>query len=313
MAASARGWSEASVHRWLFAAHRPKGLATRFGQDAASLRRALQRPVLCADQCIEGVHFSAETSAARAGSKAAARALSDLAASAAQPRALLLCASFPPEREEAWIRAAIRAVAARAREFDAELVGGDLACAPGPCVLSVSAIGDLGRGPRAVSRDRVRAGDLILITGPCGGSLLGRHLRIQPRIREGRWLWQGGARAMTDVSDSLAQDVQRLASRSGVAIELDHVPIHRDARRMARRTGRSALEHALYDGEDHELVLALSPARAKALLAQRAGHAPQLALIGRARAGSGVFAPQSETAEDLRAIDLTRGWNHGRV
>src|SRR5690242_9092291 len=91
---AAPAWSEASVHRWLFAHHAPAGLAAGFGHDAATLARGLARPVLCLDQCIEGVHFERGTPSARAARKAASRALSDLAAAAATPRALLFGASF---------------------------------------------------------------------------------------------------------------------------------------------------------------------------------------------------------------------------
>jgi thiamine-monophosphate kinase len=310
--ASARGWSESRIHRWLLETHRPKGLAAKFGHDAATLSRDLIRPVLCIDQCIEGVHFDRGTSGRLAGTKAAARAMSDLAASAAIPRALLFSASFPADTKEDFIRSAIRAVAECARQFHCELVGGDLACAPGPIVFSVAALGELGSGGRPPSRDRVRAGDLLLLSGPVGGSRLGRHLRIRPRIKEGRWLWQNGARAMTDLSDGLARDVARLADRSGVAIDIEQVAIHRDARRAARASGRTALEHALYDGEDHELVIALEAARARRTLARSARHVPELSLLGRARAGQGVFAPSSEGSLSLVPIDASRGWSHGR-
>ena len=39
---------------------------------------------------------------------------------------------------------------------------------------------------------------MLLITGPVGGSSLGRHLLIRPRLAEGRWLARGGARALMD-------------------------------------------------------------------------------------------------------------------
>lgn len=312
MTSSARGWSEARIHRWLLETHRPSSLAANFGHDAATLARNLKRPVLCIDQCIEGVHFERGTSGTLAGAKAASRALSDLAASAAIPRALLFSASFAPATDERWIRAAIRTVADRARDFGAELVGGDLACARGPCVLSVAALGELGSSGTPPARDRVRAGDILLVTGPLGGSRLGRHLHIEPRISEGRWLWKNGARAMTDLSDGLVRDVSRLAVRSHVAIELDFVPIHRDARRAAKQSGRTALEHALYDGEDHELVVALAPSRARAVLARAAAHSPRLCAIGRARAGSGVSAPRAEGSHVRVRVDASRGWSHGR-
>ncbi|HUR26932.1 MAG TPA: AIR synthase related protein, partial [Planctomycetota bacterium] len=142
---SSRGWSEARLHRWLLRTHRPLGLAANFGHDAATLARALERPVLCLDQCVEAVHFDRGTSGALAGRKAASRALSDLAASAALPRALVFGACLPPDTEERWVRAAIQGVARRARDFGAELVGGDLACSPGRVVLTVAALGELGR------------------------------------------------------------------------------------------------------------------------------------------------------------------------
>ncbi len=312
MDSTGRGWNESRIHRWLLKTLRPRGLAAEYGHDAATLSRVLRRPVVCVDQCIEGVHYLQGTSARLVGAKAAARALSDLAASAAQPRALLLSASFPPTAREPWIRAAILAVARAAREVDAELVGGDLACSVGPAVLAVTALGELGPGARAPSRDQVRAGDILFSTGPLGGSFLGRHLKIEPRLGAGRWLWQQGARAMTDLSDGLARDVARLAARSGVGIDIEHVPIHRDSRRASRRSGQSALEHALYDGEDHELVVALEPTLARRLAARSKIHAPGLTRIGRAYAGRGVRAPRSEDSESLQALDPRRGWNHGQ-
>ncbi|MEO6711472.1 MAG: thiamine-phosphate kinase [Planctomycetota bacterium] len=313
MTSSRRGWSESRIHHWLLENHRPAGLASSFGHDAATLARNLKRPVLCIDQCIEGVHFEPKTAARLAGRKAADRALSDLAASAATPRALLMSASYSPRTEERWIRASIRAVADRAREFGAELVGGDLACAEGPCRISVAAIGELEIAGRPPARDQLRAGDVLMVTGALGGSRLGRHLRLVPRLAEGRWLWRNGARAMTDLSDGLARDVSRLAQRSGVAIEIDSLPIHRDARRASRASGRSALEHALYDGEDHELVVALAASRASALLVLAARESMPLHAIGRARQGSGVRVPRAEGSLELVSVDLSRSWTHGRT
>ncbi|MBM3988824.1 MAG: thiamine-phosphate kinase, partial [Planctomycetes bacterium] len=82
------GWNEDSLHRWL--ARRPRSRAAReFGNDAAVLAKDLCRPVVCVDAVVEGVHFKALTPARRAGAKACARALSDLAASGAEPRAVL--------------------------------------------------------------------------------------------------------------------------------------------------------------------------------------------------------------------------------
>lgn len=304
-------WSEDRLHRWLLQRERPQLLASR-GHDAAVLPPTRGREVCCMDATIEGVHFETGVSGARVGRKAAGRALSDLAATAAQPHALLLSIRAPRDCSERWLKAAIAAVDATARCVGAALIGGDLSCAAGPLQLTVTALGCLPGRRRAPARERARVGQRILLTGPVGGSILGRHLAIEARIAEGRWLHAGGATAMMDVSDGLAWDLFRMARTAGVQVELDldAIPIHPHARRLARRTGRTALWHALHDGEDHELLATASPKRAAALLSSRRGHAPVLVEIGRVRAGRGLQLLQNGARS---AWKEGGGWTHGKA
>ncbi len=301
-------WSEDSLHRWLmrsFGGDRRKGA---IGHDAAVLSTRVSMLAMCVDQCIEGVHFEARTSARAVGTKAASRALSDLAATAAEPLALLLALGAPERAQESRLRGVIEGVAARAKDYGARLVGGDLACVDGPLALSVTAIGRAPAG-EPPGRDRARVGDVVLLTGPVGGSRLGRHLEIVPRLKEGRWLHDRGARALMDVSDGLAWDLFRLARLSGVRIEIEEVPVHADAEVQARRSGRSARWHALSDGEDHELVATL-PARALArVLREAPRRCPRLTVVGRVRAGSGLWL--RETDGELAAWNGKGGWRHG--
>ncbi|MBL8858552.1 MAG: thiamine-monophosphate kinase [Planctomycetes bacterium] len=256
-------WSEDRMHRWLATRARPRVLAGSRGHDAAVLRELGGRTVVCVDACIEGVHFEAGTSPGRVGRKAVGRALSDLAATAARPRALLVAIVAPCACTEKTLRALILGAIAAGREHGAELVGGDLCAGRGPLSITVTALGVFPARRRPPGRDRARVGQRVVVTGPCGGSILGRHLRIAARVAEGQALCAAGATALMDVSDGLAWDLHRLARASGVAIEIeaDAIPIHRDARRLALRTRRSPLDHALHDGEDHELIATL-PARA---------------------------------------------------
>lgn len=284
-------WSEDRIHRWLADLPRPRNLAGSPGHDAAVVRAFAGRPVACVDQTVEGVHFLSSAPPALVGRKAAARAISDLAATAAQPRGVWLALCAPQEQSERWIRAVIGGVRDLAREHGADLLGGDLCAQAAPARLSVTALGNFTGPGRPPGRDRARAGHVVVVTGPLGGSLLGRHLSIEPRVAEGRWLFEHGARAMMDVSDGLAWDLFRLARASGVAIELslDSVPVHADARRRARTSERSALWHALHDGEDHELVATLAPRALSALVSGAKRRCPGLAVIGRVRAGDGLF------------------------
>ena len=275
-------WNEDAIHRWLARAHKPAVLSGTAGHDSAVLRRLAREPVLCVDACIEGVHFDAGTAPRLAGAKAALRSISDLAASAARPRALLLSLRAPPEKSAAWVRGAITGVRAAGRRFGAELVGGDLAQAPGPAQWSVTALGErAGDGP-APGRARLRPGDWLWVSGPLGGSLRGRHLRIEPRVEWAILAERAGAHALMDVSDGLCIDLYRMArlSRTRIVLDLDQVPIHRDARRLAG----SALEHALHDGEDHDLLIGASPGCAGRL--ER--RLPMLRRIARVEQGQGL-------------------------
>lgn len=303
------GWNEERVLRWLKRELHPRGVLGSFGNDACVLSGfGSQRTVACTDQVIVGVHCEPATSAARVGRKACARTLSDLAASAASPRAVLLAICAPADTREAWIRACVRAVDACAREYGAELVGGDLAAGDGPARLAVTALGTFPERGLPPARDRARAGQLVVATGSFGGSRLGRHLKIEPRIEQGRWLHEHGATAMMDISDGLARDLARLARASQVGIDLDSVPIHGDARRAARASGEDPLVHALNDGEDHELVATLSAAAwRRSSWAGDSGAG--LSVIGRVRAGRGVRIRQADGS--WSRWDGQGGWVHG--
>ena len=54
-------------------------------------------------------------------------------------------------------------------------------------LVSVSLLGWVPSG-RAVLRSGAKVGDAIFVTGELGGSLAGKHLDIEPRIAEARWL-----------------------------------------------------------------------------------------------------------------------------
>ena len=277
-------WSEDRIHRWLDGLERPRVLAGASGHDAAVLRADRGREVACCDQVIVGVHVGEDTPLLKAGAKAAGRALSDLAATSARPRALLCALRAPEGATDLDIRQALKGVMGEGQRHGAPLVGGDLALASGPLSLAVTALGSFPESVRPPARSRARAGQRLILTGPVGGSGLGRHMKIEPRLPEGRALFGAGATALMDVSDGLAWDLFRLARSAGVGIVLEAVPIHPHAVRAARASGRTALDHALHDGEDHELIAALSRPAARKVLARQAGWSD----IGRVVPGAGL-------------------------
>ena len=305
------GWNEAELLRWLARRARPRVLSGSRGHDAAVLRPVAGRPVLCTDQVVEGVHAERGCPGPVLGRKAAGRVLSDLAATAARPIALLLAVAAPRHERASRLRAVIEGVHEMAREHGAELVGGDLSGTSGPLSLTVAALGGFPGRRRPPGRDRARPGELVLLSGPVGGSGLGRHLEPRPRFEAAEFLSACGARASMDVSDGLALDLARMAEASGVRIDLEDVPIHPDARRAARASGRAAREHALRDGEDYELLATLSPRAWNAARSRASRRFPDMRVIGRVRAGRGLWIAR-EGDGVLLPWDGRGGWIHGR-
>ena len=108
---------------------------------------------------------------------------------------------------------------------------------------------------------------MIFVTGPLGGSLMGRHLRPEPRVAEALALHDiVSLHAMIDISDGLASDLGHILEESGgldAILDPDAIPIHPDA--VARsEDGRTPLDHALNDGEDFELCLVVPAEEADA-------------------------------------------------
>ena len=143
------------------------------------------------------------------------------------------------------------------------------------------------------------------MTGPLGGSILGKHLKFQPRIPEGLELNRRfELHAMIDVSDGLSTDLGHICdeSRVGAILFEDRLPISADARKLSRRDHRSPLDHALNDGEDYELLFTLPRIQAAKLEKSRLGK-----VIGQVTGISGIYL-QSANGEPREL--QRRGWEH---
>ena len=279
----------AALERLLPAA--PPG-ETWIGDDAAVLRPPSGRLLLASDCLVEGVHFDrALSSLADVGWKSLAVNLSDVAAMGGAPSAAVVAVAGASLDELEQLYAGMVEAAER---YGCPVVGGDLSSGS-ELVLSAAVLGHVPAG-QAVLRSGARPGDALFVTGPlgrsaaglralregsAGGELARAHRRPEPRCEEGRAARAAGARAMIDVSDGLAIDLDRLALASGVGVVLDEVPVAAGA----------TLADALSGGEDFELVFA----------------APDVATVRRAFAEAGLTSPtqigscSADSAERLLA------------
>jgi thiamine-monophosphate kinase len=282
------------------------------GDDAAILRIPERANLVATtDMLMDGVDFVlGRHDAEQIGRKALAVNLSDLAAMAAVPLAALVSVSLPVRGGEALAKQLYEGMLPLAAEFDCPIAGGDTNSWDGPLVISVTALGVVPP-ERRWRRSGALPGDAVIVTGEFGGSILRKQFDFTPRIAEALWLAEHSTvHAAIDVSDGLSLDLSRLceASGCGALLDLGDIPVAAAARHLAEqlRDGSTPLDHALADGEDCELILAVPPDAAETLLANQPLGTP-LTKIGTIASEPGLRAMDDEG--QVRTV-AARGYEH---
>ena len=298
--------------------------ADQWSDDAALLPEiSPERWVISSDTLVDGVHFSAKTTpASAAGWRAAAANLSDLAAMGCRRcEGVTVALSAPEDTEVDWIEQAYGGMQDLLQRHGGHLLGGD--CSSGEqLVLAITAVGPV-HPDQLIQRGAGKPGDWLISTGAHGRSALGLqlllgeaawagtlaneqrqtaircHQRPQPRFdavaalhasRPTGQPWRVGG---TDSSDGLRRSLELLGSACGYRPELN----------------RSALPEptdpfwslCLDGGEDFELVLALAPSWAEALLRQLSGS-QHLGQLGEA-AGEPCWADSKNPLPEGRGFE----------
>lgn len=266
------------------------------GDDCAVLRSSKKgfHELLKTDCVVEGVHYLADSPAAKVGHKALARTISDIAAMGGRPKHALITLILPPDRELRYAKHLYRGLTKCADTHGVSIVGGETARPDknGSGSISVMLTGEV-RKEELCLRSGGEHGDLLYVTGCLGGSIRGHHLNFIPRLEHARWL---AARhkpsAMMDLSDGIAADLPRLAKASncGYQLNLESLPRRRSC----------SIEQALGDGEDYELLFAV-PAKNKQRLER--GWRGKFPDVGLRQIGQ-------LAAKTLRSPDFTGGWQH---
>lgn len=281
------------------------------GDDSAVMSAPDARFVVTTDMMIHGPDFRLAWSTPHdLGWKAAASNLADVAAMGATPTALVVAIAAPADSPVALLEGIADGLrdACLALAPGCGVVGGDLSVSA-TLTIAVTAFGDLaGRAP--VLRSGARVGDTVAVSGVLGQAAAGLRLLFDrgvvdetpdaaatallraaepalvaaqlapaPPIGDGVLAALGGATAMLDLSDGLALDARRLATASGVALDLSAAAVG----------DRESLD----GGEDHSL-LATFPAGAALPGGFRA--------IGTVVAGEGVLV-------DGQPYDERGGWD----
>ncbi len=316
---------------------KPAWMLVGIGDDAAVVeppRGALE--ILTTDGLVEGVHFDRRFSRPfDIGWKALAVNVSDIAAMGGAPRAALLSLALPPSLSLDALDELLDGFLALAREARVALAGGNVSRSPGPLAIDVTLIGSV-RTRDVLRRDGAKPGDAVFVTGsvgsgragleflracqendPEGGSSEGtemdacveRYRRPAPRYRIGALLGRArAASACMDLSDGLADAARQIAdaSRAGIRLDADALPLEPGARRWFDRQGRDAAVDAASGGDDYELLFTVPRKRTG-----RLRHVLQQARgIPITRIGEIIPGRDAVFVRDGRAEPLPAGFVH---
>lgn len=228
--------------------------------------------VVTKDAMVSGVHFIGNESPESIARKLLRVNLSDLAAMGATPCYYFLALMLPATTPEHWIRSFASGLAADQKEYGITLMGGDTThTTTGALALSLTAFGLVPEG-QSLKRSGAKAGDAVYVSGTIGdaalglqvaggklqvkgsGTLLQRYQLPQPRIALGQKL-RGIANACMDISDGLMQDMEHIATSSGVGATLHQalIPLSMAAR-YAMETIENPWQTIVAGGDDYELL-----------------------------------------------------------
>ena len=283
-----------SIQKWLgpCAPPAPHGM----GDDCAVLDPFFSgKPLLTTDSLTFGLHFDSNISAKDAGAKLIKRNLSDIAAMAGTPSSAVLALLCGPDVSTMWLQEFFDGVRSACLDYIVSLVGGDVSQVKKGAFSAVLTL--TGTASVPILRQTAQQNDQIYVTGSLGGSALGKHYAFLPRLVEARWLAkQSECSAMMDLTDGLGKDLSILCpGKCAAKIDLDAIPIASSAYEIAKVSKRKALEHAMCDGEDYELLFSITGSSDRSKFESRWAVAfPDLRLTN-----IGVFVVDSRTSKLL--------------
>lgn len=287
------------------------------------------------DMLVDGVHFSDRTTSPYdAGWRAAAANLSDLAAMGATPLAVTVALAVTADTAVLWVEEFYRGMTACLEVYHTPIAGGDVVRSP-VVTVAITAFGEV-ECDRTIRRSNARSNWAIVATGVHGASRAGlelllnpefgqnlekvdrtslilAHQRPKPRLDVLPVIWEilgcegEFCIAGMDSSDGLADAIIQVCRASGVGANVDRqkIPIPPIFSQLV--SPETALDWALYGGEDFELVLFLPMDHAE-LLVEKIGNGA--AIIGITTDSTDIWLTDSSGIYGDIVLKRDRGFQH---
>ncbi len=227
------------------------------------------------DVLVENVHFVTKWHEAfTLGRKSIAVNLSDIAAMGGTPRFILISLVLPVNIADKWLQEWHDGVKSILDEYSCILIGGDVSRGE-LFSINVTVIGTAA--PALVAyRSGASPDQDIYVTGQLGssaaglellkrgfdsnsefGPLIQAHLDPCPQIKIGSNLAASClVTSMQDISDGLATDLSHICKASNVSavVDADKIPMNAILHGNEEELNLSALDLAIFGGEDYQLV-----------------------------------------------------------
>lgn len=252
--------------------------------DAALINFGDNYLVATSDILFKSAHFPDEMTYKQMGKKVVTVNVSDLAAMGAKPIGIIIALGLPKNMLVDDFDNLIDGILEGCNQYEMMLIGGDT---NGSSELTVSGtcLGIVAKD-NVMMKDGASPHDIVAVTGSLGLAAAGFEILFNPRIelmdfsendkklalkhaldpgaksKEGALIAKSGfVTSCTDITDGLASEIGEIvnanADNIGITIYEENIPINNVISRIAKKTGKSPIEFALYYGEDFELLLTI--------------------------------------------------------
>lgn len=299
--------------------------SSHIGDDCAYLKDL--GIVITQDNLVENIHFSRENASPyEIAYKSIMVNLSDIFAAGADPKYLTVALSLP-NVEKSFIEEFYKACEDLSKEYDFEIVGGDITGSD-KIFISVTAIG-LTAGRNISSRKNAKVEDYVITTGVHGssaaglwllqnefpiegidiGALVERHIKptAQRALSEEIATVVDCDYAMMDTSDGLMDALYKIASSSDalISLDFDKIPYDKEIEKVAHFAKVDFKDWIFYGGEDFQIVACVNEDNLKKL------NQNNYTVIGRVKNKEADYFVEVDFGVDVQKItNLEKSFNH---